>query len=365
MKIALITYPLETNPTGIGVNIQNIARNLIELDRHNTYFLLHFTPNPNSIYNRNEILYRRYKGLPVMFSDSWYLYRNSSMFDIIHRFSPGGFLFKTQSKIVITVNDLFLYKRYPFNKKTRNYLGRYFFRSSLKKAHAVIAISNFTKMEILKTFGLDEGKLHVVHCAPGITPQNPNKAKAVLSSTYRIADSFILMVSTIEPRKNILGMVKAYERLIEHHLIKEHLVIVGKKGWDLENTLAYINNSRHRDRIHLVGFVPTCDLAYFYQQASLFVYPSFMEGFGIPPLEAMQCGCPTLTSNTSSLPEIMLFPEMMFDPENINEITDKCLRILTDAAFRLDNTAKGKENVNRFSWKESAKKLINVYNILL
>ena len=159
MKIALIKYPLEANPIGIGVNVQNIARNLIELDRRNTYFLLHFTPNPNPIYRRNEILYRRYKGLPVMFSDSWYLYRNPSNFDIIHLFSPGGYLFKTQSKIVITVNDSFLYKKFPFNKKNRSYLGRYFLRSSLKKAHAVIVISNFTKMEILKTFGLDEGKL--------------------------------------------------------------------------------------------------------------------------------------------------------------------------------------------------------------
>jgi len=364
MKIALITYPVETNPTGIGVNVQNIAQNLIELDQHNTYSLLHFIPSPNPIYKYNEILYENYKYLPVMFSDSWYLHKNSYKFDIVHRFSPGGFIFKTKSKIVITVNDLFMYKKYPFNQKTRSYLGRYFFRSSLKKAHAVIAISNFTKMEILKTFGLDESKLHVVHCAPGIAPQNPKKAKAVLLNNYRIADSFILLVSTIEPRKNILGMVKAYERLIEHHLIKEHLVIVGKKGWDIENTLAYINSSRHRDRIHLAGFVPASDLAYFYQQASLFVYPSFMEGFGIPPLEAMQCGCPTLTSNTSSLPEIMQHPEMMFDPENINEITDTCLRILKDAAFRLDNMSKGKENVNRFSWKESAKKLINVYNTL-
>ena len=364
MKIALITYPLETNPTGIGVNVQNIVQNLIELDKRNTYYLLHFTPNSNPIHGKNEILYRRFKGLPIMLSDSWYLYRHSSKFDIVHRFSPGGFLFKTESKIVITANDLFLYKKYPFNKKARSYLGRYFFEASLNKADAIIAISNFTKTEILKTFGLDESKLHVVHCASGITTQNPKDTKSVLSKNYRVPDSFILMVSTIEPRKNILGMVKAYERLVEHHLIKEHLVIVGQKGWGFKDTLAYINRSRHRDRIHLVGFVPASDLPYFYHQASLFVYPSFMEGFGIPPLEAMQCGCPTLTSNTSSLPEIMHYPEMMFDPENINEITNVCLKTLKDASFRQDNTTKGRENATRFSWVESSKKLISIYNSL-
>jgi len=364
MKIALITYPMETNPTGIGVNVQNIVQNLIELDQHNTYFLLHFTPSLNPIYRRNEILYKHYKHLPVMFSDSWYLYRNPSKFDIVHRFSPGGFIFKTHSRIVITVNDLFLYKKYPFSRKARNYLGRYFIRSSLKKAHAITAISQFTKQEILKAFGLEEKIIHVIHCAPGIIPQNPEMAKEVLAINYGITYRYILLVNTIEPRKNLLGMVKAYEMLREHHSIKEHLVIVGKMGWDFENTLDYIDKSKHRERINLVGFVPAPDLAYFYQNASLFVYPSFMEGFGIPPLEAMKCGCPTLTSNTSSLPEVVQYKEMMFDPENTKEIASKCLRILKDPVFRMDNLAKGANNVKRFSWKESAKKLINVYNTL-
>jgi glycosyltransferase involved in cell wall biosynthesis len=364
MKIALITYPMETNPTGIGVNIKNIVQNLIKLDPNNTYFLLHFTPSSDPIYRRNEILYKHYKHLPVMLSDSRYLYKNQSRFDIVHRFSPGGFIFETHTKIVITVNDLFLYKRYPFNRKTKNYLGRYFIRSSLKKAHAVIAISQFTKQELLKTFGLQEEIIHVLHCAPGIIPNSLKNSKEILSSKYGITYRYILLVSTIEPRKNLLGMVKAYELLREQHNISEHLVVVGKMGWDFENTLAYINTSRHRDFIHLVGFVPEFDLASFYQNASLFVYPSFMEGFGIPPLEAMQCGCPTLTSNTSSLPEVMQYKEMMFNPQNTSEIAAKCLRILKDPAFKMDNLVKGAKNLKRFSWAASAKQLIKIYNSL-
>jgi len=365
MKIGLITYPVETNPTGIGVNVQNIVQNLMELDPHNTYFLLHFTPSSNPIYKRNEILYRYYKHLPVMFSDSWYLYRNPSRFDIVHRFSPGGFIFKTHAKIAITVNDLFLYKKYPFNRKSRSYFGRYFIRSSLKKAHVVIAISQFSRQEILETFGLEDRKVHVVHCAPGIIPQDARRETDVVATNYGITYKYILFVSTIEPRKNLLGLVKAYEMLREQHCIDEYLVIVGKKGWDFENTLDYINKSKHKDRIKLVGFVPASDLVYFYQKASLFVYPSFMEGFGIPPLEAMKCGCPTLTSNTSSLPEIMQHEEMMFDPANISEIAFKCLKILRDHVYRMDNVAKGEENVKRFSWRESARKIIAIYSSLM
>jgi len=364
MNIALITYPIETNPAGVGINVKNIVQNLLELDRHNTYFLLHFIPSAASIYRHNEILYKYYKYLPVMFSDSWYISRHPGKFDIVHRFSPGGFVFKTHSKIVITVNDLFSYKKYSFNRKTRSYLGRYFIRSSLKKAQAITTLSQFTKEEILKTFELYGDKVHVVPCAPGISVQNPERAGRVLADNYGITYEYILFVSTIEPRKNLIGLVNAYERLREKHSIDHYLVIVGKKGWDFVDTLDYINKSKHKDHIKLAGFVPASDLACFYKKASLFVYPSLMEGFGIPPLEAMKCGCPTLTSNTSSLPEVVGHKEMMFDPADVKEIANKCLRILKDPVKREENIKRGLKNVERFSWRKSAEKLIRIYNNL-
>jgi len=364
MNIALITYPADSNPTGVGVNVQNIAENLLELDKQNNYFFLHFTQTDNPIYRKNEILYRHYKYLPVMFSDSWYLLQNSHRFDVVHRFSPGGFIFKTKSKIVITVNDLFLYKRYHFNKKLKVFLSRYFNRKSLLKADAIIAISQFTKEEIIKTFKLDSNKIHVVYCAPNIFFESSEKGRDILQSTYGIIGNYILFVSNIEPRKNLLNLVKAFEILKERYSINEYLVVVGKKAWAYNETLNYIERSKYKHAIKLIGFVPTSHLAFFYRNARLFVYPSFMEGFGIPPLEAMKFGCPTLTSNTSSLPEIMQHDDMMFDPDNINEIADKCIKILKNIDVRLDNLKKGYEIVNRFNWKESAKKLIDIYNNL-
>ena len=364
MNIALITYPIEKSPAGLGVLVQNIVENIIELDKQNTYYLLHFTKSDKKIYMKNETLYKYYRHLPVMFSDSWYLYKNSDKFDVVHRFSPGGFIFEIKSKVVISVNDLFLYKAYPFNRRIRIYLGRYFNKSSLMKADAIIAISQFTKQEILKTFNLDEKKVHVVYCAPNNLAQSSGKGVEVLSSNYGIANNYILFVSTIEPRKNLLNLVKAFEILKERYSIDEFLVVVGKKGWDYKKTLDYIDKSKYKNSIKLVGFVPTSHLASFYSNASLFVYPSFMEGFGIPPLEAMKCGCPTLTSNTSSLPEVVGYEEMMFDPNDVNEIANKCLRILKDPKIREDNIKKGLENVGRFSWRASAKKMIRIYNEL-
>ena len=364
LKIGLITYPVEKSPAGIGVHVQKLVENILDLDRENRYYLLHYTPSDNQIYRKNEVLYKHYKYLPVMFSDSWYLRNTSHSFDIVHRFSPGGFLFNVKAKKVITVHDLFFYNAYPFNRSLKLYFGRYLNRASLKNADALLAVSQFTKREILKTFDLDESKIHVVYNGADTVPCNAEDAKQILKSEYGIKSEYILFVSTIEPRKNLISLVKAYELLNKKYSIKESLVVVGKRGWDYHETLNYIEKSIFRDSIILTGFVPTHHLPLFYSNANLFVYPSLMEGFGIPPLEAMQCRCPTLTSNTSSLPEVVRHPEMMFDPEGIDQIVERIIRILREPAFREDNIRKGMENAKRFSWRKSAQQIISIYQTL-
>lgn len=364
MNIGLITYQIEKSPGGVGVLVRNLVENIVQLDKQNTYYLLHYMKSNNRIYEKNEILYRYYRWLPAMFSDSWYLYKHSDRFDVVHRFSPGGFMVKVKSKIVIGVNDLFLCKTYPFNRSLKIHLGRAFNKSSIMRADAIIALSQFTKEEILDTFAVDERKVHVVYCAPNSHIQPSENGKEIVSSKYGIAGKYILFVSTIEPRKNLLNLVRAYETLKERHFIEESLVVVGKKGWGFDKTLNYIGKSPQKHSIKLIGYVPTADLGSFYDSASLFVYPSFMEGFGIPPLEAMKCGCPTLTSNTSSLPEVIGHADMMFDPYDVDEIARKCLEILRDPKARNDNIEKGLKNVKRFNWKKSAEKIISIYNAL-
>ena len=364
MDIALITYPVETNPAGIGVYVQNIAKNLIAADSDNTYFLLHFSRSTHPLYNRNEILYPHHRRLPVMLSDSLYLRRNPKRFDIVHRFSPGGFIFRIESKIVITVHDLFLYKRYPFNRKTRNAFANRFIRSSLERADAIVAVSHFTREEVLQTFRVKDRKVYVVHCAPGIILQNLERGQRVLKDKYGMDKAYILFVSTIEPRKNLITLVKASEELKERHGLEEHLVIVGKPGWDFHGTLKYIGASKHRDSIRLMGFVPDEDLSCFYGNAALFVYPSLMEGFGMPPLEAMACGCPTLTSNTSSLPEVVADEGMMFDPLDRTSLVHKMLSVLTDEDYRNENIRRGLQNVKRFDWQASAEQIRDIYSRL-
>ncbi len=364
MKIGLITYPIERSPAGVGTYTLNLVEHILRLDSENTYYLLHYERNPHPIYARNEVLYKHFKRLPVMFSDSWYLARHPARFDIVHRFSPGGFLFPTRCKRILTVYDLFMYKQYPFNRKLKIYLARRFNRNSIRRADAVVTISNHSKQEILNTFGIDERKVHVVYPGPGSFSLHANGGKELLKSTYNLDKGFILFVSTIEPRKNLLSLVKAYEVLKGRHGIEEDLVVIGRKGWDYSETLDYIEHSAARDGIRLLGFVPVSDLGHFYRNARLFVYPSHMEGFGIPPLEAMQHGCPTLTSNTSSLPEVMGHASMMFDPGDVERIATMGLRLLRDPDARKENAKLGAENAQRFSWETSARQMVQIYQAL-
>ena len=296
-----------------------------------------------------------------MFSDSWYLARHPNHFDIVHRHAPGGFLFKTNSKKVLTVYDLFMYKTYPFNRKLKVYLARFFNKRSILSADAIITISQFSKQEIVKTFNISEDKVQVIYCGPGNVCPLSEDRQQIFQTTYQLPNKYILFVSTIEPRKNLLNLVKAFEILKERYHIEEDLVVIGRKGWEYQDTLNYIDASKWKPCIRLLGFVPDSDLGCFYRTASLFVYPSFMEGFGIPPLEAMTYGCPTLTTNTSSLPEVMQFPEMMFICINVAEIADKCQWILTDPWAREDNIKRARINARRFSWQPSAGQMITSY----
>jgi glycosyltransferase involved in cell wall biosynthesis len=364
MEIGLVTYPIERSPAGVGTYTYNLVKHILAADTQNKYYLLHYQKSDDPIYSQNEIVYRHFKNLPIMFSDSWYLSRSSQNFDLIHRHAPGGFLFNINSKKIITVYDLFMYKTYSFNRKLKVYLARFFNKKSILEADAVITISKFSKQEIVNTFNIREDKVHVIYSGPGCVNPVPHNGEEILRNTYQLANNYILFVSTIEPRKNLLNLVKTFEILKDRYHIDEDLVVIGRNGWDYQNTLNYIDASPWRRKIHLLGFVPDSDLGCFYRNASLFVYPSFMEGFGIPPLEAMTYGCPTLTTNTSSLPEVMQFPEMMFDPYNVEEIVDKCQRILTDPIARKDNIQKARVNTRRFSWQKSAEKMIAIYDQL-
>ena len=173
-----------------------------------------------------------------------------------------------------------------------------------------------------------------------------------------------MFVSTIEPRKNLPGLLQAYRRLRDEYKRDEVLVLAGAKGWLWEEVYQTVDRLNLEKHVIFLGRVPSADLVYLYNDASLFVLPSFYEGFGLPPLEAMTCGTPVIVSNTSALPEVVGDAALMVDPHDIDGLTVAMWRTLTEPELREDLIQKGFKRAQKFSWQTAAQKTLEVYHIL-
>ena len=218
-------------------------------------------------------------------------------------------------------------------------------------ADAIIVDSQSTKSDILAFFSIPEDKIHVVHLASDMKPVN-----ARLSPKYGIRGDYLLYVGTVEPRKNLLRLIEAFTQLDQ----ELKLVIVGVSGWD--NRAVYKSKNPN---IIFTGYVSEEDLPAFYCNAKLLIYPSLYEGFGLPILEAMNCGCPVITSNISSMPEVAGDAALLVDPYNVEEIKSAAQKLLSDGMLRKKMVARGFRQARRFSWEKTADETLQVYQKVL
>lgn len=224
-------------------------------------------------------------------------------------------------------------------------------------ADLVIAISKNSQKDFLKVY--PQSRVEVIYPAACQFPKNNKLKTQEVLRKYSLSPGFILSVSTLEPRKNLKALIKAY---LDSGL-KRPLVLVGGQGWKNQQTAELVN--KYPGRIKLTGFVPDEQLPVFYRHAFCLVYPSFYEGFGIPPLEAMSVGTPVIMSNTSSLPEVGGDAALYINPGNINEIKSALILLEQEPDLRKDLIRKGFAQVAKFSWKKSAEKLNFLYRGLL
>lgn len=263
---------------------------------------------------------------------------------------------------VISIMDV-AYAHYPqlFAKKDLYQLEQWT-KYSVKKASAIITISEASKRDILKTYTLSEDKVSVVY--PGIKPMQgltphiyPTQE---LQRKFGIKEKYLLFVSTLQPRKNIVRLIEAFSRLKETKDHKLQLVIVGKKGWLYEEILAAPDQFAVSQDVLFLDFVSNDELAVLYQHAQAFVFPSLYEGFGLPILEAMKYGCPVITSNVSSMPEAGGDAAEYVDPLDVEDITKKIEKVLSDGSLRKEMIAKGKKQIEKFSWEKAGKETLEV-----
>ena len=235
-------------------------------------------------------------------------------------------------------------------------LQRLFLPSIVKKADLIISNSKYTTSDISKHFPFSQNKITEV--IPGRESFfKPQKDIAVLSK-YKVRSPYLLFLGTIEPRKNIVLLVQAFEKLKKEGF-SHQLVIVGKKGWSYEPILKAIKNSLFARDIHLPGYIDRKDLPIIYSMAEQFVYPSTYEGFGLPVLEAMSCGTPVITTNISSLPEVGGDAAIYFENNNADDLFEKMKLLATKPNLRIELSEKGIKQSEKFDWKESVQSFLN------
>ncbi len=265
-------------------------------------------------------------------------------------------------KSIITIHDLaFLIYPHFLTKDAARYYGQ--IDRAVRRANHIIAVSHSTKNDLVRMLGVPDEQITVIYEAadPRMRPIPREEALQRVQALYGVPDEFILFVSTIEPRKNVGGLLRAYQRLREDYRLTPALVLAGSPGWLSDDLHAQVAELGIKDYTYFLGRVETNDLPYLYNAARCLVHPAFYEGFGLTPLEAMACGTPTIVSNVSSLPEVVGDAALLVDPKQDEEITVALWRILTDRDLAVSLRMKGQQRAASFSWRRAAEQTMAVY----
>ena len=283
--------------------------------------------------------------------------------DILHvQYTSPPF---TPCPVVNTIHDL-SFEHLPETFKRRSWRQmRLTIRRSAQSAAHILTDCDFARDDILKTYGIAPERVTAVPLAAAVrfSPVRDERELDRVRNKYGINGKYILTVGSIQPRKNIPRLIRAYSMLCSERNLEPlpKLVVVGKRGWLYEDTLATAESSTVRDRIILTGYVDDKDLPALYSAASCFVYPSYFEGFGIPPLEAMRCGTPTITGDRTCFPEIIGDAGLMVDPFDEQAIKLGIVRVLTEQTLRDELIEKGLERANSYDWLKTARQTLDVY----
>ena len=267
---------------------------------------------------------------------------------------------------VITVYDLSS-NRFPeaFRPLHRFYL-RTFTAHSAKRAKAIITISESTRQDVIRFLDIPAEKVHTIYC--GVDPSfqvYPQAEVEAFKARHRLPEKFILFLGTLEPRKNISGLIKAYAAWCQADLKAPKLIIGGGKGWYYQHLFTLVEQLNLTDRVIFPGYLAQEELPLWYNAATMFVYPSHFEGFGLPVLEAMACGTPVITSTASSLPEVAGQAGVLIEPTDVEGLSAAMAGLFNDTARRQRLAQQGLTQSRTFNWRKTAAETMQVYEQVL
>jgi len=373
MHIAIDIQPVLGRRSGVGWYTFHLVKALSQIDKDNeaTLFYFDFLKNSGGIPTGNP----RFKNHPIylprrIFNFAWKKLGISSMDFFIRAdvFHFPNFVSPPlkRGKAVVTIHDL-AFRHYPeyIEPKNLSFLNEQLPRT-LKKVDSVIVDSEFTKDELISFYDIVPEKVTVTHL--GVSAEfRPVEETGLLEETrkrYQLPERFILSLGTLEPRKNIPALLKAYSRIRQPPGFEHKLVLAGMKGWLYDGIFEQIKRLNLENQVLFTGYVPEEDLPFLYNLSNLFVLPSLYEGFGLPVLEAFACGVPVITSNRASLPEVAGDAAILIDPEDIDALTRGMTDVLGSEHLRNELIGKGLRRAKQFSWEKTARETLKVYKEL-
>jgi glycosyltransferase involved in cell wall biosynthesis len=359
MLIAINAHSIGTNNGGNQTYTENLIYALSKIDKKNEYIIY---TNPGVTLE----LPSNYKITPLNIKNRWL--RNMALVQRLKKDAPNIYhgqyfllpLCKCNS--IITVHDIsFLSNPEWFTSKEK--LMFKFFNASIKKAKKIIAVSDFTKQELIKYCGIVAKKISVIHngVANIFKSSHDGDTLSKIKTKYSLPSDYLLYVGRINIRKNLSNLIEAFYIFKKNDPSNFKLVIAGNKEWGnkkLENTIYRLNLN---NEVIFTGYVSHSDLPAIYKAAGLFIFPSFYEGFGLPVLEAMACGTPCITSNTSAFMEIASDASLKINPYNIKEMAEAMQRLIRDQNLRNALIEKGLKQIEKFDWLDTAQKTLNIY----
>jgi glycosyltransferase involved in cell wall biosynthesis len=364
MRVAIDTRKL--HDFGIGTYIRNLLRHLARLDRDSEYVAI-CRPEDASAIRALGSNFRPVptRSAPYSVREQWSIplavrREHVDVFHAPHYVLPT----LTPGRSVVTIHDCIhlMFPEYLPYRLAKQY-ARGMMYSATHRASRILTVSERSKRDILRFFSVPPEKIVVIYNAIDerfrIPP--PEATMTQVRERYQLEDPFVLYVGNVKPHKNVERLIDAFALVVRQRADGLKLVIIGDEISKFQTLRRAVHRHQLHKQVRFLGFVPEDTLAVLYRLAGVFVFPSLYEGFGLPPLEAMACGAPVITSNVSSLPEVVGDAALLVDPYSSEAIAEAIGRVLGDPALAADLRRKGRARARDFSWHRSVARTLEIY----
>ena len=364
MRVAIDARKL--HDFGIGTYTRNLLRHLARIDHETDYVLLCHQPDLDigAQLGRNfrtTLVGAANYSVREQFQVPWVLRREQpDVFHAPHYVLPPAVLCRS----IVTIHDCIhlMFPQYLPNRAAYLYAKASMW-SAARRSHKILTVSEASKRDIIRLLNVPADKIVVVYNAIderfGITPSDD--AVARIRERYQLDRQFVLYVGNIKPHKNLVRLVEAFDQLRARGFTDLTLLIIGDEISKLPALRRAVHSHKLHKHVRFLGYLPDETLAILYRLSAAFAFPSLYEGFGLPPLEAMACGAPVVTSNVSSLPEVTGDAAVLVDPYDAVSIADGLARVLSDPALRAQMRTRGFARAREFSWERSVVRTREIY----